>query len=202
MKLTFKFFLLFSLLLLFLPSTILARKDTGPPEWAFDDPMELADWRDFHNIDPASVSTVTKVRDKNGFERSVLRVVSIDDDPYIYPGGSVPSWEPFDAYDYPTIYIGVRVQETDIWRVDYVTSTDGLYNEEKSQTFRVEAEDDFVDLEFKMHWQYMVKGFRIHTGTNRNIVSEIDYVSLRGPMRVTQNPKRLATTWGRIKDLL
>ena len=29
-----------------------ARRDTGPPEWTFDDVAELADWQDYHDLGP------------------------------------------------------------------------------------------------------------------------------------------------------
>ena len=178
------------------PVTVMARRDIGPPEWTFDDMAELADWRDSHNLVP--VSTITKVRDSTGIERNVLRIVSTGDNPYIYPGGSVPTWEPFDGYEHEIIYIGLRVEESDTWQVDYITSRDGEYNNEQSREFRVDAKPDFADIELKMQWEGMIRGFRIHPGTTRNKVTELDYVSLRGP---TQSPRRLATTWGRIKDL-
>jgi hypothetical protein len=177
----------------------MGKRDTGPPEWTFDDVADLADWQDYHNLAPAS--TITRVRDSEGIERTVLRIVSTGDNPYIYPGGSVPSWEPFSGYDHGTIYIGVRVEESDIWQVDYITGRNGEYNEKQSRKFRVDARPDFVDLEFDMQWEDMIRGFRIHPGTTRNKLTEIDYVSLRSPVIVTQSPRRLATTWGRIKDL-
>ena len=196
------FFVLASVLFIFcLPVSVMARRDAGPPEWTFDDPLELGDWRDFHDIDPASVSVIAKVKDSKGIERNVLRITSTGENPYIYPGGSAPSWEPFDAYERPTIYLGVRVQQSDTWRIDYITSTDGEYDEAKSQKFRIDARPDFTDIEIKMNWQYMIRGFRIHPGTTKNKITELDYISLRGPVRVTQTPRRLATTWGRIKDL-
>jgi hypothetical protein len=181
-----------------LPMAVMARRDTGPPEWTFDNMADMADWQDSHNLDPVSI---VKVKDSKGIERNVLRIVSRGDNPYIYPGGSVPSWEPFGGYDHDTIYIGVKIDESDIWQVDYITSRNGEYNEEQSQKFKVEAKSDFADLEFRMHWDGMIRGFRIHPGTTKNKVSEIDYVSLRSPVVVTQSPRRLATTWGRIKDL-
>lgn len=182
-----------------LPMTAMARRDTGPPEWTFDDVAELADWQDYHDLDPDD--TITKVRDLRGSERNVFTIRATGDDPYIYPGGEVPSWEPFGGYDNRTIYIGVRVAETDDWRIDYITSREGTFDNAQSREFRVEATKDFVDLEFEMQWDDMISVFRIHPGTNRNKETEIDYVSLRGPVLVTQAPRRLSTTWGRIKDL-
>lgn len=181
------------------PMTVIARRDTGPPEWVFDDIAELADWQDYYNLDP--ISTITKVKDSKGLERSILRIVSTGDNPYIYPGGSVPSWEPFGGYDYEVIYIGVRVEESDIWQVDYITSRDGKYTDNQNRKFKVEATPNFAHLELKMQWEGMIRGFRIHPGTTKNKITEIDYVSLRGPVVVTRSPRRLATTWGRIKDL-
>jgi hypothetical protein len=181
------------------PAVVMARRDTGPPEWTFDDVAELADWQDQHNLAP--ISTITKVRDSKGIERTVLRIVSTGDNPYIYPGGAVPSWEPFSGYGYSNVYIGMRVEETDIWKVDYITSMTGEYDDGRSREFEVDASPDFADLEFKMQWEGMIRGFRIHPGTTKDRVAEIDYVSLRGPVVVTQTPRKLATTWGRIKDL-
>lgn len=181
------------------PLTVLARRDIGPPEWTFDDVAELADWHDYHNLNPAS--TITRVKGPSGIERSVLRIESTGDNPYIYPGGSVSSWEPFDGYDCETIYIGVRVDQSDTWQVDYITSRNGEYNAEQSRKFRVEAKPDFMDIEFQMQWDGMIRGFRIHPGIAKNRLTEIDYVSLRGPVIVTPSPRKLATTWGRIKDL-
>jgi len=181
------------------PMMAMARKDVGPPEWTFDDVTELADWQDHHDLDPAT--TIAKVKDGNGVERDVLRIVSSGDNPYIYPGGAVPSWEPFSGYDYETIYLGLRVGETDTWQVDYITSRNGSFDEGHNQQFRVEVTQGFVDIEFNMQWADMIRGFRIHPGTDRNRVTEIDYISLRGPVVVTESPRRLATTWGRIKDI-
>ncbi len=181
------------------PMAVMARRDTGPPEWTFDNMTELSDWQDYHDLD--SAATIVKVRDSNGAERNVLRIVSVGDNPYIYPGGSVPSWEPFSGYENATIYLGVRVQESDIWQVDYMTSKTGTYDEGPSQKFKVDAKPDFTDLEFRMNWDSMIRGFRIHLGTSSNRLIEIDYVSLRGPVIVTKTPRRLSTTWGRMKDL-
>ena len=185
--------------MLALPMTALARRDTGLPEWTFDDMAELADWQDDHDL--TSSSEIIKVRDSNGVERSVLAIESAGDNPYIYPGGSVPDWDPFSGYENDTIYIGLRVERTDMWRVDYITSKDGEYAEKQNQEFQVEASSDFVDIEFEMRWSGMIKGFRIHPGTSENKITEIDYVSLRGAVIVTSSPRKLATTWGRIKDL-
>jgi hypothetical protein len=186
-------------LVLALPMTALARRDTGLPEWTFDDMAELADWQDHHDLAPEI--TITKVKDSNGVERSVLVIESVGANPYIYPGGSVPIWEPFSGYEHDTIYIGLRVERSDLWKVDYITSRNGEYNDEQSQEFEVDASRDFVDLEFKMPWGGMIRGFRIHPGTNENKRAEIDYISLQGAIIVTRSPRRLATTWGRIKDL-
>ena len=196
-----KIFVIFVLVLLFcFPMAVVARRDTGPPEWTFDDEAELGDWQDSHNLTP--ILNIQVVRDSSGAERSVIKIRAMGDDSYIYPGGSVPSWEPFDGYEYGTIYVGAKVEETDIWQVDYITSRSGSYDdEEQSRIFTVDAKPDFLDLEFKMHWQYMIRGFRIRPGINNKGTTEIDYVSLRGPVLITQPVKRLATTWGSLKDL-
>jgi len=196
-----KIFVIFVLaLLLCFPMAVVARRDTGPPEWTFDDEAELGDWQDSYNLTP--ILNIQVVRDSNGAERNVIRIRSMGDDAYIYPGGSVPSWEPFDGYEYGTIYVGAKVEETDTWQVDYITSRSGSYDDvEQSRKFTVDAKPDFLDLEFKMHWQYMIRGFRIRPGINNEGTTEIDYVSLRGPVLITQPVKRLATTWGSIKDL-
>jgi hypothetical protein len=177
----------------------MARRDTGPPEWTFDNVTELSDWQDYHDIAPEAA--IIKARDSNGAERNVLRIVSTGDNPYIYPGGSVPTWEPFSGYDNTTIYLGIRVQESDIWQVDYMTSRTGTYDESPSQKFKVDAKQDFVDLQFRMNWDSMIRGFRIHFGTSSDKLIEVDYVSLRGAVIVTNTPRKLATTWGRMKDL-
>ncbi|MFC1719328.1 hypothetical protein ACFL6S_37105 [Candidatus Poribacteria bacterium] len=177
----------------------LTRQQIGLPEWTFDDMAELADWQDYHNLDLSS--TITKVRDSKGGERNVLTLEAIGDNPYVYPGGSVPNWEPFRGYEYATIYIGVRVKESDEWQVDYIVNRNEDYDGARTRTFRVDATEDFVDLEFEMEWDDMISGFRIHPGADKNKNTEIDYVSLRGPVQATQAPRRLATTWGRIKDL-
>jgi hypothetical protein len=196
MRLLIVFSLIFALCF---PAMVMARRDTGPPEWTFDNMTELSDWKDFHDIDP--VVAIMKVRDIKGTERNVLKVLSTGDNPYVYPGGSVPNWEPFSGYDFNTIYLAVRVQQSDIWQVDYVTSRDGSFEEGQSQKFKVEARQDFADLEFKMNWESMIRGFRIHFGTTINRFAEIDYLSLRGPVVVTKTPRKLSTTWGRMKDL-
>lgn len=195
-----KIIVVFVLVCMFaLPMTVLARRDTGLPEWTFDDMAELADWQDHQDLAPGI--EIIQVKDLNGVERSVLTIESDGDNPYIYPGGSVPVWEAFSGYEHNTIYIGLRVESSDEWRVDYIASRDGEYSDKQSQEFQVEADRDFVDLEFKMRWGGMIRGFRIHPGTGENKRTEIDYVSLRGAVIVTQSPRRLATTWGRIKDL-
>ena len=100
-----KIFTILVLALVFcFPAAVLARRDTGPPEWTFDDVAELDDWQDSSNLDP--ISDIQIVRDSRGAERSVIKIKSMGDDPYIYPGGSPPSWEPFDGYEYGTIYVG------------------------------------------------------------------------------------------------
>lgn len=177
----------------------MTRREMGPPEWTFDDVAELSDWQDYHNLAPTSA--IIKLRDSKGNERNVLKIEATGDNPYIYPGGSVPNWEPFSGYDHEIIYIGVRVKESDEWQVDYIISRNEEYSDTLSRTFMVDATKDFVDLQFEMQWNDMISGFRIHPGTNRNKNTEIDYVSLRGPVLVTQAPRKLATTWGRIKDL-
>ena len=195
-----KIFAIFVLACIFcFPVAVMARRDIGPPEWTFDDVADLSDWQDYHDIVP--VSKIIKVKDSKGVQRSVLRIESTGDNPYIYPGGSVPSWEPFDGYEHGTIYIGVWVQESDIWQVDYITTRTSDYSNEQSRKFRVEAKPDFMDLEFEMQWENMISGCRLHPCTDKSKLTEIDYVSLRGPVIVTQSPRRLATTWGRIKDL-
>lgn len=183
-----------------LPLAVMARQDTGPPEWTFNDSAELVDWQDHHGLkaDPE----IAKVRDSRGIERSVLVLESAGDSPHIYAGGEAARWEPFDGYDNGTIYIGLRVSESDVWQVHYKTSKNGEYVREQSQQFEVEAGPDFVGIELKMHWQSMISGFRIHPGIGKNIRAEIDYLSLRGPAETTEITKRLATSWGRIKDLL
>ena len=182
-----------------LPMAAMARRDTGPPEWTFDDVLDLSQWQDIHSLDPAF--NITKVKDAKGNERSVFVINLAGDNPYIYPGGSVANWESFNGYDHSRIYIGVRVSESDEWQVDYITSRNEEYDGKRSQKFRVDATKDFMDLEFEMLWDDMISGFRIHPGTDMNEKTEIDYVSLRGPVLVTQAPRKLATTWGRIKDL-
>ncbi len=196
MKVSIIVFLVFALCF---PMAAMARRDAGPPEWTFDDVAELADWQDYHNLSPSD--TITKVRDSRGSERTVLKITSTGENPYIYPGGAVPSWEAFDGYNYGTIYIGVRVLESDTWQIDYITSRSGDYDEALSRQFNVDATKAFVDIELDMHWESMIRGFRIHPGTTKNKETEIDYISVRGPVVITQSPRRLATTWGRIKDL-
>lgn len=181
------------------PVIVMARRDVGPPEWTFDDVAELDDWQDYHDLDPAT--TIERVRDVNGTVRTVLTITSTGDNPYIYPGGSVPSWETFDGYENGTIYIGVRVERSDTWQIDYITSRSGNYSEAPNRRFTVNATGNFVDLEFDMHWENMIRGFRIHPGTDRNKKTEIDYISVRGPVMSARATRRLATTWGRIKDL-
>jgi hypothetical protein len=177
---------------------VIARRDIGPPEWTFDDVAELADWRDHHDLE---VDPIMKVRDLNGSTRTILKITSMGENPFIYPGGSVPNWEAFSGYDHGIIYVGARVSDSDMWQVDYITSRNGEYSEARSRKFRVDATGDFEDLEFEMQWENMIRGFRIHPGADQNKETEIDYISLRGPVLVTQAPRRLATTWGRIKDL-
>lgn len=181
------------------PMAAIARRDAGPPEWTFDNVVELADWQDYHDLSPSD--TITKVRDSRGNERTVLRITSTGENPYIYPGGAVPNWEAFDGYDHRTMYIGVRVSESDIWQIDYINIRSGQYDEAVSRTFRVDATRDFLDLEFDMQWNSMIRGFRIHPGTSKNKETEIDYISVRGPLMSNQPPRTLATTWGRVKDL-
>jgi hypothetical protein len=174
--------LIFVLVCMFcLPIAAMARRDMGPPEWTFNDAADLNDWQNSHNLSP--ISGIEKVKDTNGIERSVIEIESTGDDPYIYPGGFPPSWEPFSGYEYGIIYIGAQVEETDTWQIDYITGKSGSYNEDESRRFVVPGKPGFVDIEFRMNWEYMIRGFRIH------------------PVKVSQPIKRLATTWGGIKDL-
>jgi len=181
------------------PMLTMARRDTGPPEWTFDNVSDLTDWRDNHDLAP--VTTITKVKSPNGVERNVLRIIPIGDKPYVYPGGAVPSWEPFSGYENRAIYLGVKVGKTDIWQIDYITSKNIEYSERQSRSFTVNAANDFIDLKFDMQWEGMIRGFRIHFGS-KNKTIDIDYVSLLGPVTTSQPPKKLATTWGKVKDLL
>ena len=196
MRVSIIVFLVFALCF---PMAVMARRDAGPPEWTFDNVAELADWQDYHDLSPSD--TITKIIDSRGNERTVFKITSTGENPYIYPGGAVPNWEAFEGYDYGTIYIGVRVSESDIWQIDYITSRSGEYDEAVSRSFGVDATKGFLDLEFDMQWNSMIRGFRIHPGTNKNKETEVDYISVRGPILNNQPPKRLATTWGRVKDL-
>jgi len=181
------------------PLIATARRDMGPPEWTFDEIADLADWQDAHNLSIAS--TIAKVKSPNGVERNVLMIIATGDNPYIYPGGSVPNWEPFSGYDNKAIYLGVRVEKSDMWQVDYITGRANDYSEGLSRKFMVNATSDFADLKLDMQWEGMIRGFRLHPGTGKNKKTEIDYLSLRAPVLVTRSPRKLATTWGKIKDL-
>jgi hypothetical protein len=176
-----------------------ARRDVGPPEWTFDNVADLSDWRDAHDIEPISV--ITKIKDANGDERSVLRIIPTGDDPYVYPGGSVANWEPFSGYEHSIIYIGVRLEKSDVWQVDYINSPNTEYDARRSKKFNISSNKDFVDLKLDMQWEGLIKGLRIHLGTSKNKTIEIDYLSLQGPVRVSQQSRKLATTWGKVKDL-
>jgi len=177
----------------------MAKRDTGPPEWTFDNATELAEWRDSHDL--SATPSIVKVKTANGTERSILKITSTGDNPYIYPGGSVPSWEPFSGYENNYIYIGVRVEKSDVWTVDYITGKNSEYSNEQSRRFNINASQDFQDIRLDMQWDGIIKGFRIHFGTGRNKITEIDYLSLRGQVEATQTPRKLSTTWGRVKDL-
>ena len=195
-----RLFVIFILVfMLCFPMMVMARPDTGPPEWTFDDEAELDDWQDSHDLAP--VSNIKRITDFRGIERSYIEIEPTGDEPYIYPGGSVPGWEPFNGYEYKTIYVGAKIEETDVWQISYITSKTGSYDAEQSQSFVVDAKPDFADLEFKMQWQYMIRGFRIHPSMTKKRITKIDYVSLRGPVVVSRPIRRLATTWGSIKDL-
>lgn len=194
-----KLLILFLLALLGFQLNAIARKDTGPPEWTFDDPTELADWRDVHGLSPSS--SIVKVKTADGLERSILKFTVTGDNPYVYPGGSVPNWDPFDGYEHKSIYIGVRVDKTDVWKVEYITARNEEFNEAKSRKFTINATRDFQDLKLEMGWEGLIRGFRIHFGTGKNRTIELDYLSLRGQVVTTQSPRKLATTWGKVKYL-
>jgi len=181
------------------PMLALARRDTGPPEWTFDNVSDLADWRD--NYDLAPINAITKVKSTNGVERNVLTILPTGDKPYVYLGGVVASWEPFSGYEHATIYLGVRVQKSDTWQVDYSTGTSSDFSEEQSRKFIVNSSPDFVDLKFDMHWDGMIRAIRVHFGLSKGNPIEIDYISLQGPVTTSQPTKKLATTWGKVKDL-
>lgn len=193
-----KFIIIFITFLICFPAISIARKDTGPPEWTFDNAADLADWRDFHDL--SSLTTV-KVKTPNGIERNVLKIVPTGDNPYVYPGGSVPSWEPFNGYEHKYIYMSVRIDRTDIWQIEYTTSRTGDFSEGQSRKFVINGSQDFQELKLDMQWDGMIRGFRIRLGTNKNKTIEIDYLSLRGPITTSQTPRKLSTTWGKVKDL-
>jgi hypothetical protein len=190
----------FALVIVFcIPMMALARRDTGPPEWTFDNVSDLADWRDTHDLAP--INAITKIKGQDNIERNVLRIVPTGDKPYVYLGGVVPSWEPFGGYEHATIYLGVHVQKSDTWQVDYITGKNTEFNDDQSKKFTVNFSQDFEDVKFDMHWDGMIRGLRLHLGSNKNTPIEIDYISLLGPVTVVQPPKKLATTWGKVKDL-
>ncbi len=127
--------------------------------------------------------------------------MSTGDNPYVYPGGSVPNWEPFSGYEHKYIYMSVRIDKTDTWQIDYTTSRTGDFSEGQSRKFVVNGSQDFQELKLDMQWDGMIRGFRIHLGTNKNRTIEIDYLSLRGPVITSQTSRKLSTTWGKVKDL-
>ncbi len=181
------------------PMLAFARRDTGPPEWTFDNVADLSDWRDTHDIVP--IAAIAKVRDGNGGERTVLQIISTGENPYVYPGGSVANWEPFSGYEHTAIYLGIRLEKSDLWQVDYINSPNTLYDEGRSRKFNIKSSDDFVDLKLDMQWDGLIRGFRIHFGSSKNKTIEIDYLSLQGPVKTSQQRRKLATTWGKVKDL-
>jgi hypothetical protein len=193
-----KFIVVILIAIFCFPMLAMARRDTGPPEWTFDNVADLGDWRDNHDL--ATLTTITKIKSSNGVERNVLRISLTGDKPYVYPGGAVASWEPFNGYENGAIYIGVKVERPDVWQIDYITGKNTEYNERQSKTFPVNATTDFIDLKFDMQWDGMIRGFKIHLGSKNKII-DMDYVSLTGPITASQPPKKLATTWGKVKDL-
>lgn len=193
-----KIVILFIVFIICFPAISVARKDTGPPEWVFDNTADLADWRDSHDL---SLLTIVKVKSPNGIERNVLKIISTGDNPYVYPGGSIPSWEPFSGYEHKYIYMSVRVDKTDIWQIDYTTSRTGDFSEGQSRKFVINGSQDFQELKLDMQWDGMIRGIRIRFGTSKNRTIEIDYLSLRGSITTSQTPRKLSTTWGKVKDL-
>jgi len=182
-----------------MPILAMARRDTGPPEWTFDNVADLSDWRDTHGIAP--ITAITKVREANGEERNILRIISTGENPYVYPGGSVANWEPFDGYEHGAIYIGVRLEKSDVWQIDYVNNKNTEYGEKQSKKFNINSSQNFVDIKLDMQWEGLIKGFRIHFGSSKKPI-DIDYLSLQGPVKASQQSRKLATTWGKVKDLL
>lgn len=182
-----------------LPVLAMARRDTGPPEWTFDNVTDISDWKDTHDLAP--ITTIAKVKDANGSDRNVLRITLTGENPYVYPGGSVANWEPFSGYEHGSIYIGLRLEKSDTWQVDYVNTPNTEYNEKQSRKFNIIATNDFADIRLDMQWEGLIKGIRIHFGSTKNKTIEIDYLSLQGPVKASQQTRKLATTWGKVKDL-
>ena len=180
-----------------------------PPEWVFDDEEEIQNWgAPNHLVLPLELD---EVKDKKGEDRTIVRLESTGGDPYVFPGGAWAGFDgtigPFDGNKYTTIFIGIRADVANTWQIYYMTDEDGAYSERQRQNFQVAFSDDFLDLEFVMEeggWQdEMITGFRIDPGTAAGVVSEIDYLSLRGipeglEQAVEYNGK-LAVTWGTIK---
>ena len=181
------------------PILAAARRDTGPPEWTFDNVTDLSDWRDTHDIAP--IATIAKVKSANGEDRNVLIILPTGENPYVYPGGAVANWEPFSGYDHGAVYLGVKLEKSDVWQIDYLNSPNTEYNERQSRKFTINATGDFVDIKLDIQWEGIIRGFRIHFGTNKNKSIEIDYLSLQGPVKASQQSRKLATTWGKVKDL-
>ena len=188
------------LCLLGLAAAGLCEDEELAPEWTFDDEDEVKDWRVVNHLLPLEFD---EVLDKKGEERTVIRTVSLGNDPYMYLDGI----EQFDGGDYTTIYIGVRANITNTWQVYYITNEDGVYSERQRQNFEVSKSDDFLDLEFVMEnggWQdEMIIGFRLDPGTAAGVEAEIDYISLRGVPegvhKAVEYGGKLAATWGDIR---
>lgn len=165
------------------------------PEWTFDDPAEIEGWGAVNQLE----LTVG-----NG----VLKTVSLGGDPYFFPGGewNTRDWEPVNGGEATTIYLRVKVNETNTWQVYYSTEEETGWSENQRQNFEVEATGDFVDLEFVMErggWQERtVIGFRIDPGTSEGIEAEIDYISLRGVPKTTavEASGKITTSWGQLKN--
>jgi len=183
-------------------------QDELPPEWLFDDEEDIINWGSPNNLEPL---VIDDVKDGAGETRSVVMTVSTGGDPYVFPDGNwegfIPDIAPFDGGEYDTIYIGVRVNQTNSWQIYYMTDEDGQYTERQRQNFEVAATGDFEDLEFVMEtggWQdEMIFGFRLDPGTATGIEAEIDYLSLRGlpegATKAVEYSGKLAITWGAIK---
>lgn len=160
--------------------------------WEFETADEIAAWGAWNQLEYS-------------VEGGVLKLKSTGPDPFFFPGGdwNNATWAPFSGADHPSIFMRVKTNKASTWQVYYVTEEDGTWGEAQRENFDVPEAPDFTDIAFTVErggWQeHTVTHFRIDPGTEADVISEIDYISLEMPVSPVDVQGKLPVTWAGMK---